>query len=350
MVRRIFIPHRGDAGVLEVRSGPPDPLRPDTVRIAVEAAGVNFADVMMRMGLYAGAPPTPFVPGYEVAGTVREVAPGVSARRPELVPGARVMAGTRFGGYTEEIVTPAPKVHLLPEGWSFEEGAAFPVVYHTAWMGLVRMAHVQPGERVLVHGAGGGVGLAATQIATWKGARVFGTCGTAEKASAAEGAGAERVVVRGRDAGEETLRAWAPEGVDVILEPRGGNPMLRGLDLLAPCGRMIVYGMSGGVKGETRNLLRSWWNAAAFLRVNLATLAPRNAGAFALDVLRLWERDELLGEATQDLHLGVEAGALRPVLDVTFPLERAADAHRRLHRRENVGKIVLVTGAGPGTT
>jgi len=321
---------------------------PGAVRIAVAASGVNFADLMMRMGLYAGAPPTPFVPGYEVAGTVREVSPGVAETRPDLVPGARVMAGTRFGGYAEEIVVPAPKVYPLPEGWTFEQGAAFPVVYHTAWMGLVRMARLQPGERVLVHGAGGGVGLAATQIASWKGARVVGTCGTEEKARAAEAAGAERVILYAREPVEDTVRGWAPEGIDVILEPRGGTPMLRGLDLLAPCGRMIVYGMSGGVKGETRSLLRSWIHGVAFLRLNLAALAPRNAGVFALDVLRLWDRDDLLGEASADLHTGVEAGALRPVLDTSFPLAGAADAHRRLHRRRNIGKVVLLTGAETG--
>ena len=124
--------------------------------------------------------------------------------------------------------------------------------------------------------------------------------------------------------------------------------MFRGLDLLAPCGRMIVYGMSGVVRGETRSLLRSWIHGVSFLRVNLATLASRNVGAFALDVLRMWDRDDLLGEASTDLRTGVEAGALCPTLDATFPLERAADAHRRLHQRKNIGKIVLVTGEETG--
>ena len=141
------------------------------VRIDVAAAGINFADVMARMGLYPDAPKPPCVVGYEVAGTVMEVGQGVDG----LAPGQRVLAGTSFGGYASQVVVPADDVVPLPDRLSFEQGAAIPVNYGTAWAGLIGYGSLQPGERVLIHSAGGGVGIAATQIAKRTGAEVYGT-------------------------------------------------------------------------------------------------------------------------------------------------------------------------------
>src|SRR6201997_1628998 len=170
-MRAVVITKHGGPGVLQVQERPDPPLGPGEVRIQVAAAGINFADVMARMGLYQDAPKTPCVVGYEVAGTVLEVGDGVSA----VAPGARVLAGTQFGGYASEVVVPASDVVPLPDSLTFEQGAAIPVNYVTAWAALVRYGAVQPGERVLIHAAAGGVGIAATQIAKRAGAEVYGT-------------------------------------------------------------------------------------------------------------------------------------------------------------------------------
>jgi NADPH:quinone reductase-like Zn-dependent oxidoreductase len=170
-MRAVVITKHGGPGVLEVQERPDPGLGAGEVRIAVAAAGINFADVMARMGLYPDAPKTPCVVGYEVAGTILEVGEGVEG----LAPGQRVLAGTRFGGYASQVVVPADAVVPLADRLTFEQGAAIPVNYATAWAALIGYGSLQPGERVLIHSAGGGVGIAATQIAKRAGAEVFGT-------------------------------------------------------------------------------------------------------------------------------------------------------------------------------
>ena len=165
-MRAVVITKHGGPEVLEVQERPDPQLGPGEVRIEVAAAGINFADVMARMGLYQDAPPTPCIVGYEVAGTILELGEGVDG----LTPGQRVLAGTKFGGYASQVCVPASDVVPLPDALSFEQGAAVPVNYATAWAGLIGYGVLEAGERVLVHSAGGGVGIAAIQIAKKLGA------------------------------------------------------------------------------------------------------------------------------------------------------------------------------------
>ncbi len=344
-VRRVVVPRFGDVGVLEVRSGPPAPLAPGAVRVRVQAAGVNFADLMMRMGLYPEAPPRPFSPGYEVSGTVSEVSAEAAAAHPGLAPGQRVIAVTRFGGYAEDVVVPAGKVFPLPDTWSFEDGAAFPVVFLTAWIGLRGMARVRAGDRVLIQGIAGGVGLAALQVARAAGARVIGTCGGDRKVKAVEAMGAERAIDYRTEHVGAVVRAWAPDGVDIVLESRGGKGLRESLKFLRPTGRVVSFGVSELVTGRTRNWFRAAPAVLRLLFFNLLDLVNENRGVFGENVLRLWDDDALLSEATADLFTGAVSGALRPVVDRAFPLERAGEAHAYLHDRKNIGKVVLTTGA-----
>lgn len=341
MIRRVYIPVHGDPSVLEVRTVPQEPLAPEEVRIRVRAAGVNFADLMMRMGLYPEAPPRPFVPGYEVAGTVAELSPEASSARPALREGDRVLAVTRFGGYAEEVAVPAGKVFPFPESWSFEEAAAFPVGFLTAWIGLREMARVREGDRVLVHAAAGGLGLAAIQIARARGARVAGVCGGSAKAAAVRDQGAELAVdYRSEDVGT-SVRRWAPGGVDVVMESRGGRRLRESLGLLAPAGRVVTYGVSEAVGGTRKRLWTTLRSILPMLWLNPLKLVEANAGVFGLNVLRLWEEDELLDRVASELMAGAREGIYRAVLDRTFPLESAAEAHRHIHERRNIGKVVL---------
>src|SRR5713226_5184708 len=170
-MRAVVITKHGGPNVLAVQERPDPPIGPGEVRIDVAAAGVNFADVMARMGLYPDAPKTPCIVGYEVAGTILELGEGVDG----LTHGQRVVAGTKFGGYASQVMVPASDVVPLPEELTFEQGAAIPVNYATAWAGLIRYGALEAGERVLIHAAAGGVGIAATQIAKRAGAEVYGT-------------------------------------------------------------------------------------------------------------------------------------------------------------------------------
>src|SRR5277367_6750784 len=181
-MRAIVITKHGGPGVLQVQERPDPVLGPGQVRIEVAAAGINFADVMARMGLYPDAPKTPCVVGYEVAGTILELGEGVE----DLSHGQRVVAGTLFGGYASQAVVSAGNVLGLADGLSFEQGAAIPVNYATAWAGLIGYGNVQPGERVLIHAAAGGVGIAATQIARRAGAEVWGAASPGKHARIAE--------------------------------------------------------------------------------------------------------------------------------------------------------------------
>jgi NADPH:quinone reductase-like Zn-dependent oxidoreductase len=342
MTRRVFIPRHGGPDVLEVRETQPEPLAPGSVRIQVQATGVNFADLMMRMGLYKDAPPCPFVPGYEVAGTVTEIEGTPPDLRQGVQVGSSVMAATYFGGYSEEVVVPAAKVAAIPSGWSMEDAAAFLVGSLTAWTGLVPMARVQEGDRVLVHGIAGGLGLAAAQIAASYGAQVAGTCGGPKKVNRVQELGFEAF-----DYNESNpaagIRAWAPGGVDIIMEARGFKALRNDLKLLRPAGRIVAYGVSAMVPGQKKNWFRVLNDSLSLLSFHVPKLVDANAGIFGLNLLKLWNEDGLLTRALDDMLPMVKKGTLRPIVDRAFPLEDAAGAHRYIHDRKNIGKIVLTT-------
>lgn len=318
----------------------PDPaIGPGQVRIAVRAAGVNFADLMMRMGLYPEAPPRPFTPGYEVAGTVAEIGPGVTRVRV----GDRVIAGTRFGGYATMAVSSEDKVLTLPDELSFAEGAAIPVNYLTAWIALHGMARIGRGERVLIHNAAGGVGLAAVQLARRLDCEIFGTAGSPEKlAYLAEHGVAHPIAYRTTDFAAEVLRITAERGVDLILDPIGGETTRRGFRVLTAGGRMVLYGVSTMVEGRTRNLFKVLWEMVTQPRFSAVRLLNANRGVFGLNVLKLWDDDGVLNTALAGIVAGVKEGWLRPRVHQTFPLREAGRAHESLQDRKNIGKIVLV--------
>src|SRR5712691_2753134 len=216
-MRAVVITKHGGPGVLEGQEMADPELGPGQVRIAVAAAGINFADVMARMGLYPDAPKTPCVIGYEVAGTILELGEGVSDSQPPLANGQRVFAGTKFGGYASQVVVPASDVVPLPDGLSFEQGAAIPVNYATAWAGLVGYGNLQPGERVLIHSAGGGVGVAATQIAKRFGGEVYGTASPGKHARISE-LGVDHALDYTKPGWESGLPKF-----DLILDAIGGK-------------------------------------------------------------------------------------------------------------------------------
>lgn len=335
----------GGPEVFEVQERPEPRLGEREVRIEVRAAGVNFADTMARVGLYPDAPRPPCVLGYEVAGVVAEVGSAVT----RVAVGARVMAGTRFGGQAEVVVVPEANVLPLPDRLSFEQGAAFVVNYATAYAALHILGGMRAGDRVLIHAAAGGVGIAATQLARNAGAEVFGTA-SASKHDAIRAQGVQHPIdYRTTDFGAEVRRILDGGRLDLIIDALGPTSFRKDYRLLRPGGRLVMYGLSEALNEQGRDLRRvltslarlpfatlPWWNAGRLLNANRSVAA--------LNILTWWDREGDLDRITGPLLIDLGTGRLEPVVGEVFPFSRAGDAHRFLAERRNVGKVVLVPG------
>ncbi len=343
-MRAVVITGHGPPEVLQVQERPDPSVGPGEVRIAVKAAGINFADTLARIGLYPDAPKPPCVVGYEVAGDVESVGEGVEQHRV----GDRVVAGTRFNGQAELVTVPADQVLPLPKKLSYEEGAAFPVNYGTAYAALVIMGGLKEGERVLIHAAAGGVGISATQIAKGIGAEILGTA-SASKHDAIREQGVDHPIdYRTMDFEDEVRRITGGEGVDVIMDALGPTSFRKDYRLLRSGGRLIMFGASeiqtGSGKRDLPTALRAmarmplatmpWWKSVGVIN--------ENKGVFGLNMLSWWDREGSLDRLTEPLMDGLRKGELSPVVAEAFPFDRAPDAHRFIEERRNVGKVVLV--------
>ncbi len=336
-MRAVVITKHGGPGVLEVQERPDPQPGPGEVRIDVAAAGINFADVMARMGLYPDAPKTPCVVGYEVAGTILELGEGPSGDRPAgLMPGQRVLAGTQFGGYASQVVVPASDVIALPENLSFEQGAAIPVNYGTAWAGLIGFGSLRPGDRVLVHSAGGGVGIAATQIAKRAGAEVYGTASPGKHARCEE-IGVDHALDYTRPGWEKGLPRF-----DVILDAVAGKSFRTSYDLLRPGGRLVAFGASALVTGQRRNLASALRTVIRMPRFNMIKQMSESKAVIGLNMLTLWKDRGTLRPWIAPLREMLDDGTIKPVLAGEFSFEEAGAAQTMITERKNVGKVVLV--------
>jgi NADPH:quinone reductase-like Zn-dependent oxidoreductase len=342
-MRAVVLTGHGGPEVLRVEERPDPAVGPGEVRIDVRAAGINFADTMARVGLYPDAPKPPCVLGYEIAGEVESVGEGVT----DYKVGDRVVAGTRFGGQASLVTVPAGQVLRLPERLSFEQGAAIPVNYSTAYCGLVVMGGVKEGERALIHAAAGGVGTAAVQIARMRGAEVFGTA-SAQKHEAVRSLGATHMIdYRSEDFEEEVRRITGGEGVDVVFDAQGPRSFRKSYRALRPGGRLIMYGLAEASTGEGRSIPRLIGSLA---RMPLATMPwwkslqvmNENKGVFGLNMLAWWDTEGDIDRITGPLVEEIEAGELEPVVAEAFPFDRAGDAHTFIAERRNIGKVVLV--------
>ncbi len=341
-MKAVVLTGTGGYDVLKVQERPDPPVGPGDVRIAVKAAGINFADTMARVGLYPDAPKPPCVLGYEVAGEVETVGEGVT----EFQVGDRVVGGTRFGGQAELVTVPEAQAFALPAELSFEQGAAIPVNYGTAYAALILMGSLRKADRVLIHAAAGGVGISATQIARNAGAEIFGTA-SPSKHEAIRAQGVDHPIdYRSQDFEAETMRITGGEGVDLVIDALGPTSFRKDYRLLRSGGRMVMYGLSEGTKDGKRNIaamLKSlasmpsatmpWWKSLLIMN--------ENKGVFGLNMLKWWDAEGSLDRVLDPLTEDLEAGRLDPVVAEAFPFERAGDAHKFIAERRNVGKVVL---------
>jgi NADPH:quinone reductase-like Zn-dependent oxidoreductase len=330
-MRVVVITKHGGPEVLQVQERPDPVLGKGEVRIEVAAAGVNFADVMARIGIYPDAPKPPCVIGYEVAGTILELGDGVEG----LTVGQRVVAGTMFGGYASQVVVPSDDVVPLPDRLSFEQGAAIPVNYATAWAGLIGYGNLQPGERVLVQAAAGGVGIAATQIAKRRGAEVYGTASPSKH---------ERITELGVDHALDYTREGWEQGLpkfDLVMDAIGGKSFRRSYGLLRAGGRLVAFGASAAVSGEKRNVVSGLGTLARMPRFNMVKQMSESKAVIGLNMLSLWKDRGTLKPWIEPLLAMLDDGTIQPVVAGDFKMERAGEGQRMITERRNVGKVVL---------
>jgi len=322
-MKAIRVHEPGGPEALRYEEAPDPKPEPGVVLMRVEAAGINFADTLARKGLYPTSTPPPFIPGFEVAGTVIGVGEGV-----EGVPaGQRVTGFAPKGGYAELAVMPAASAIPIPEPMTFEEAAAFPIVFLTAYHALKSFGRLRQGESVLIHAAAGGVGTAAVQLAKVWGARVFATAGSDEKLSRVKGLGADEVLnYRTADFAEAVRRWTGGKGVDVILESVGGEVFEKSLRSLARDGRLVAIGFSSGVQPQ--------------LQLGLLVMNGLSVLGLHIGVMTL-KRPELISASARELIELLAKGRIKPVVGHVFPLRDAAEAHRILEGRGSYGKLVL---------
>ncbi|MBI4866167.1 MAG: zinc-binding dehydrogenase [Candidatus Wallbacteria bacterium] len=342
--RAIFITRHGGPEVLQEREFPVPEPGPGRVLIECAAAGVNFADVFERLGLYDQAPSPPFVPGFEASGVVLRTGEGVTG----LAPGDRVVAVTRFGGYVSLLDAPAAHCLRMPAAASFEEGAALAAVSMTAYHGLFTLGRVRDGMRVLVHAAAGGVGLAMLQLLKTRAVEVFATAGSPAKLEVARAHGAHVAVdYRAVDFEAAIKEATGGRGVDLIFDSVGGEVFRKSYRLLAPMGHLVAFGAASMMPAGPRpNWLELAWRYLTRPRLDILEMLHENRTVSTFNTVQLFLHEEVLGHSLREVERLWHSGILAPVVGRVFPFELAGEAQEALRSRATVGKVVLSL-AGP---
>jgi NADPH:quinone reductase-like Zn-dependent oxidoreductase len=345
-MKRVLIEKPGGYERLSVVDGVLPALGPHDVHVGVRAIGVNFADCVVRMGLYESAKKYvgwPITPGFEFAGTVRAVGTGVDA----WSVGDRVFGITLFGAYQTDLVVPQEHLFRVPEGWSFEQAGSFSVPFLTAWFALRELSRIRPGARILIHSAAGGVGGAATRIGKALGAEVVGIVGAPHKLDAARAFGSDHVIDKSVEHWSKSVRALYPDGVDVVLDPNGQATLRQSYELLRPMGRLVVYGFQSMLsKGVGRpNWFRLLFTYVRTPRFDPLRMTNENRSVLAFNLSYLSEHDEHLREAMAELLGWVEGGRITPLPVKTFPFANVADAQRALESGSTTGRLALIVDA-----
>lgn len=343
-MRKVVVHRAGGYDELRLEEHPAQEPRPGQVRVRTVAIGVNFADCIVRMGLYKSAREYvgwPITPGFDLAGEVESCGEGVS----RFAVGDKVFGVTRFGAYATHVTVPQTQLFPLPATLTMEQAAAFPAVHLTAWYALHHLGAVDTGHQVLVHSAAGGVGGALVQLAKRAGAQVVGVVGRSEKVSVAIEHGADVVIDKSSQDLWAEADAAAPDGYRIVLDANGVATLKDSYRRLGPEGRLVVYGFhtmfrQGG--SGWPNPMRLAWGWLRTPRFDPLDMTSSNKSVMAFNLSFLFPRQDLLAEGMAELLEAVEQGALRPPPIQTFPLTAVAEAHRALESGRTVGKLVLL--------
>lgn len=338
-MRQVWITRVGPPEVLELREAPDPAPKPGEVQIRVHASGINFADIMARLGLYPDSPKLPAVVGYEVAGEIGAIGDGVTR-----AVGEKVFAITRFGGYSDVVCVPAAQALPLSDGMTYEEAAAIPVNYLTAYQMLIQMGALKSGERVLVHSAAGGVGLAAIDLCRIHGAEVIGTASASKHGLLRERGAAHLIDYNTQDYEAEVKRLTSGRGVHIVLDAMGGEHWRKGYRCLAPTGRLVMFGFSNAATGKERSIVSLL--LAALKTPWFSFPPPRlmndNKALIGVNLGHMWDQTELLAEWLRQLLAWRNEGKIHPTVGARFPLAEAPAAHHYIQDRKNIGKVVLL--------
>lgn len=337
-MRQIVMTKAGGVGVLKIQEAEEPRPGMGEVKIGVKAAGINFADIMARKGIYPDAPKKPCVVGYEVSGLIESVGEDVD---PSLV-GNPVIAVMRFGGYAEKVTTPVSYVFKMPDSLSFEQGAAIPVNYLTAYQLLVVMGGLKKNERLLIHNAGSGVGLAALDVAKHIGAITYGTASSPKHEFLMERGLQHAIDYRTQDWLKEIQKITGGQGIDLIIDPIGGKNTWKCYRALASAGRLGLFGLSTATQTRYSVKLNLVKTVLQMPRFHPVRLMNANKGIFGVNIGHMWEKEEKMRPWLQEIIKGIDEGWVKPCVDSVFPFEKVAEAHSYIEGRRNTGKVVLV--------
>lgn len=344
-MRKVIIHRPGGLERLVVEEQPDPTPGPGEVLVRVAAAGINYADCIIRMGLYASAKELhgyPITPGFEVAGQVAAVGEGVT----RFAVGDRVLAVSLFGGYASRLVVPEHQVYACPSELELAEAAALPAVALTAHHALFELCKLRPGARVLVHSAGGGVGSMLVQMGKIAGAEVVGVVGGAHKVEHVRALGADHVIDKSSTPLWGEVERLAPGGLDVVLDANGVETLKQSYEHLRPTGRLVIYGFHSMLpkQGGRPDWLKLAWSWLRTPRFDPLKLTNDNRSVMAFNLSYLFERRELLEEGMERVLGWIHEGRLRLPEVTRYPVDRVADAHAALESGQTVGKLVLSFG------
>lgn len=336
-MKQIIYNRFGPPEVLQVIDTPKPEPRAGEVRIRVQFAGVNFSEIMARMNLYPGAPMPPAALGSEASGVVEMEGPGASG----FSIGQKVMTFCHHCSYSTHVIVPVKNVIPLPDTFSFQQGAAFPVIYTTAWLMLIEMGCLRQGRTVIIHGAGGGMGTAMIQLARVVGARIIGTA-SSWKHNRLYQLGVDECIDYNRDNVYERVMDFTKgQGADLIIDPLGGQSWKISYNMLSKMGRLIVYGDQKLVNGRKRNLIKlmkELWTTPAYKPYQLIA---HNRSIMGFHLGRLNGYEHRIRSAVTKLLKLADTGAIEPIVDRIFPYTEAPEAHQYIQDRKNFGKILL---------
>ena len=333
---RVIIQKAGGVSAITTEPMQAPPPKEGEVRIRVAYAGINFADLLMRLGFYQPRPPFPFTPGYEVSGVIDALGKGVSG----LEVGQKVVAAMRNGGQASFVLSPVDRVIPLPDDISLQVAASTPVTYMTAHHMLHHLGHLRPEDKVLVHGGAGGVGTAALQLCKWAGVERVWATSSKGKHHIIEQYGA-RPIDRHNEDFESIIKAETDgSGVDHILDPIGGDHLRRSLSCLAEGGRLYTYGMSAAAPSGKRSLLKALFALRRTPKFDALRLMTRNRAVFGVH-MGTWSNEAVMHEQLARIVEGIQTGHLEPIVDRVFDAEDVQEAHQYIHDAKNIGKVLL---------
>ena len=335
-MKKVIYPKVGGVDSIEILDVEEPQASEGEVVVRIHRAGINFADLMMRQGLYGSNPDFPFTPGYEASGVIISLGKGVKG----LELGDRVLAMTGFGGYSEKVSIPSSRVFKLPDSVTFDQAAAIPVTYGTAYHMLFHLGRISPGDSVLIHHAAGGVGTAVAQLCKVAGASVVIGTASAPKKEFVESIGVKFVDRETEDLVKICKDMTGGKGVHHAIDPVGGKNLMRSYKATRRGGKVYFFGASSAVKGDKRSIIsafRMWLNTPKF---NPIKMMSSNKAIFGVHMGLLDDNTIFEGHLSA-LSKMLEDNEIDPIIDSIWRFERVSEAQMHMHDRKNRGKILL---------